>query len=114
MDGSHDEARGSDNEAYTEPSSVRDPHRQRGSGGVMALKNFNPATNYPDQVRWFDPLGPCGWCMKPATGKLMGPRNESYGAFCGPCAEKRLARARQEREVTTDYEKKKERPASDA
>ena len=68
----------------------------------MALKNFNPATDYPDQPRWFDALGTCR-CGKPATGKLMGPRNESYGASCKPCADKRLARAKQEREAVVAY-----------
>lgn len=61
-----------------------------------------------DEVRWFDALGACpGWgkpCGKPAHGKLMGPRNESYGAYCTPCANKRLEKARKEREA----EKKKD------
>ncbi len=63
------------------------------------LKGFNPATDYPDDVRWFDALGQCRKCPKPATGKLMGSRNESYGAYCKPCADKRLARAKQERDA---------------
>lgn len=50
-----------------------------------------------DDVRWFDALGTCR-CGKPATGKLMGSRNESYGAYCGKCAEKRLKAAQKERE----------------
>ena len=49
-----------------------------------------------DQVRWFDPVGKCP-CGKPGTGKLMGPRNESYGAYCGKCAERRLKKANDER-----------------
>jgi hypothetical protein len=53
---------------------------------------------FPDQVRWFDALGQCGGCTRPATGKLMGPRNESYGAYCRACADKRLAKAKKARE----------------
>lgn len=44
----------------------------------------------PDDVRWFDALGKCRECPKPATGKLMGSRNDSYGPYCQSCAEKRL------------------------
>lgn len=68
------------------------------------LKGFNPATTEPDPVRWFDGLGSCR-CGKPATGKLRGPRNESYGNYCRPCAEKRLKRAEQERAEADAYNK---------
>lgn len=51
-----------------------------------------------DQVRWFDRIGNCSGCGKPAHGKLMGSRNESYGAYCIRCAERRLAKAEKERE----------------
>lgn len=44
----------------------------------------------PDPVRWFNALGTCK-CGKPATGTLMGPRNESYGVSCSKCADKRIA-----------------------
>lgn len=47
----------------------------------------------PDPVRWFNALGTCNRCGKPAQGKLMGPRNESYGNYCTRCAEKRLIKA---------------------
>ena len=50
-----------------------------------------------DQVRWFEALGSCAGCGKPATGKLRGPQNESYGNYCAKCAEKRLIRAEHER-----------------
>lgn len=50
-----------------------------------------------DQVRWFEDLGRCV-CGKPATGVLRGPRNESYGTHCRPCAEKRIKKAERERE----------------
>jgi len=55
-------------------------------------------STHPDQVRWFDPLGQCRACRKAATGKLMGPSNESYGAYCASCANKRLVKAKAERE----------------
>lgn len=67
------------------------------------LTGFNPETDYPDQPHWFDALGSCR-CGKPATGKLMGPRNESYGQSCGSCADKRLKRAKQERDAVAEYE----------
>ena len=67
------------------------------------MKGFNPATQVPDQARWFDTLGNCR-CGKPGTGKLMGPRNESYGVSCWPCAKKRLKRAEQEREAMAAYQ----------
>lgn len=51
----------------------------------------------PDPVRWFDSLGTCK-CGKPAHGRLMGPRNESYGAACTKCAEARLKKASDARE----------------
>ena len=50
-----------------------------------------------DDVRWFDMLGYCRECNKPATGVLRGSRNDSYGPYCERCAAKRLARARKER-----------------
>lgn len=46
----------------------------------------------PDPVRWFNALGTCR-CGKPAHGRLMGPRNESYGPYCTACATKRLKKA---------------------
>lgn len=60
---------------------------------------YNPATTTADQVRWFDALGACANCRRPAHGKLMGPRNESYGAYCTKCANERLRRAEREREA---------------
>jgi len=56
---------------------------------------------YPDQVQWFDPLGACFNCGKPATGTLRGPRNESYGHACLQCAERRLNVAWKAREAET-------------
>lgn len=50
-----------------------------------------------DDVRWFDALGTCR-CGKPATGKLMGSRNQSFGPYCKPCADKRLKATAKERE----------------
>ena len=51
-----------------------------------------------DPVRWFDWLGSCSSCRKPATGALRGPGNESYGVYCGKCADRRLRKAEKERE----------------
>lgn len=56
----------------------------------------DPRYNEPDPVRWFDALGLCQ-CGKPAHGKLMGPRNESYGSYCTKCAEARLKKAAEAR-----------------
>jgi hypothetical protein len=55
-------------------------------------------TSMTDHVRWFDPLGACYSCRKPATGTLRGPRNESYGYACQRCADARIKRAEKERE----------------
>ena len=52
-----------------------------------------------DPVRWFEELGECAGrgCKRPAIGTLRGPRNESYGHYCRPCATRRLERARKAR-----------------
>ncbi len=42
------------------------------------------------ELRWFDKYPCCRMCGKQAHGVLMGSRNESYGAHCSRCAEKRL------------------------
>lgn len=46
-----------------------------------------------DPVRWFDSLGSCEMCGKPANGKLKGARNDNYGSYCTSCANKRLKKA---------------------
>lgn len=51
----------------------------------------------PDPVRWFNNLGRCQECPKPAVGSLRGPRNESYGIYCQKCADRRLVKAEAER-----------------
>lgn len=51
-----------------------------------------------DQVRWFEEFGNCSECLKPATGILRGPQNESYGKYCSKCAGRRLKNAKAERE----------------
>lgn len=53
--------------------------------------------NEPDDARWFDSLGGCFNCAKPANGKLMDSRNQSYGAYCAKCATARLEKAKKER-----------------
>jgi translation initiation factor 2 beta subunit (eIF-2beta)/eIF-5 len=41
-------------------------------------------------LRWFDKYPACRMCGKKAEGLLMSDRNESYGAHCQKCADKRL------------------------
>lgn len=50
-------------------------------------------------LRWFEPLGRCR-CGKPGTGILRGERNESYGAHCQKCADKRLKASKRVRAAT--------------
>lgn len=45
---------------------------------------------YLDTSRWFDSLGPCGVCGKPAHGIVRGMQNESMGRYCTKCGEKRV------------------------
>lgn len=52
--------------------------------------------NFSLEVRWFDATGTCR-CGKPAHGKLMGPRNESYGSACRTCATRALDAAEKHR-----------------
>ena len=49
-----------------------------------------------DQAQWFDGFGKCR-CGKQATGILRGTRNESYGAYCERCANKRIKAAEKAR-----------------
>ena len=65
----------------------------------MSLAKYNPATEAPDEVRWFDKTGTCKECAKPAIGVLRGPRNETYGPYCQTHADRRLATAKAEREA---------------
>ncbi len=51
------------------------------------------STTIPDDVRWFHQLGTCQSCGKQATGTLKGSHNQSLGASCKRCAEKRIAQA---------------------
>lgn len=60
---------------------------------------YDPRTEAPDEVRWFDKTGICKECQKPATGVLRGPRNESYGPYCQAHADRRLTAAKAEREA---------------
>lgn len=46
--------------------------------------------NETPDLRWFEEFGRCIICRKVAHGILRGVRNESYGAHCKRCAEKRL------------------------
>ena len=53
-----------------------------------------------DQAQWFDGFGKCR-CGKQATGILRGTRNESYGAYCKRCADKRIKAAEKARDDRT-------------
>lgn len=44
---------------------------------------------HPD-AQWFEPLGACCGCGKPATGILRGHRNDNRGPYCRRCAEKAI------------------------
>ena len=53
-------------------------------------------TYHPD-AQWFRALGSCCCCCgcgKPATGVLMGRRNDDRGPYTAKCAEKAIAAAR--------------------
>lgn len=52
-----------------------------------------------DSAQWFQSLGQCCGCSKPATGVLMGIMNERLGSYCPKCAEKRIKKARKERDA---------------
>ncbi len=56
--------------------------------------------NETPDLRWFeDTRRKCAMCGKPATGILRGTGNESYGAHCQKCADKRLAASKRAREA---------------
>lgn len=51
-------------------------------------------------LKWFDNKGfRCRHCGKHADGNLMSDRNESYGAHCQRCADRRLKDSKQVREM---------------
>ncbi len=50
-----------------------------------------------DAVRWLDRYPKCSECGKVAHGVLRGLRNDSYGAYCTRCADRRLKLAEKER-----------------
>lgn len=51
-----------------------------------------------DLVRWFNSIGACEKCGKPAHGWLMNAHNAPISAHCTKCAEARLNRATKARE----------------
>lgn len=53
------------------------------------------------RLRWFEAYPKCG-CGKVAHGILRGDGNESYGAHCHRCAEKRLKASEKERQRLAD------------
>lgn len=52
-----------------------------------------------DQAQWFQPFGTCAHpgCSKPATGTVMGTRNQNLGKYCEPHGSRRVIAARHER-----------------
>jgi hypothetical protein len=46
-----------------------------------------------DPARWFRALGACCKCARPAHGTLFDFRNDSMGAYCTTCANRRLREA---------------------
>jgi len=50
-------------------------------------------------LQWFNPHSECRMCGKRSNGILMSNRNESYGAHCNRCAEKRLKRSKEIRKM---------------
>ncbi len=58
---------------------------------------FNYLALHPD-AQWFRALGGCVGCGKPATGTLMGRRNDERGPYCAKCAERAIKAAQKTRE----------------
>lgn len=54
-----------------------------------------------DQAQWFDSLGKCAGCSKPATGRVMSTHNYKMGAYCEKCALLRIKIAKAERAKET-------------
>lgn len=52
-----------------------------------------------DDAQWFDAIGGCSSCGKPAHGIVMGRRNQRMGAYCRPCGDKRIKKAKAAREL---------------
>lgn len=50
-----------------------------------------------DQAQWFDSLGICIVCRKPATGQVMSMHNYKMGPHCEKCANLRIKIAKAER-----------------
>jgi hypothetical protein len=44
-------------------------------------------------AQWFDALGKCCDCPKPATGILRDHRNDNRGPYCRRCAERAIKAA---------------------
>jgi ferredoxin len=48
----------------------------------------------PPDTQWFDRLGACIGCGKPATGIIRDHHNDNRGPACARCAEKAIEQAR--------------------
>jgi hypothetical protein len=57
----------------------------------------------PDDAQWFQSLGPCVGCGKPATGFIMGYRNDKRGPACQRCADKAIKLAHKRGKMHPDW-----------
>jgi hypothetical protein len=60
-------------------------------------------TLLPVDAQWFEPLGPCVGCGKPATGIIRGHRNDNRGPACKRCAERAIKAAHKLGKIHPDY-----------
>jgi hypothetical protein len=58
---------------------------------------------YYDPASWFERTESKCRCGKRATGILRGVRNESFGPYCEPCANKRIKAAQRERQIAPPH-----------
>jgi hypothetical protein len=61
------------------------------------VKSFHP------DAQWFEPLGRCNGCDKPATGILRGYRNDNRGVYCQKCADAAIKAAHKLGKHEPDY-----------
>lgn len=58
----------------------------------------------PRDAQWYEPLGPCVGCGKPATGIIRGARNDNRGPACKRCAERAMRLAHRSGDFLPDKE----------
>ncbi len=57
----------------------------------------------PEDAQWFDSIGSCVGCGKPATGFIKGYRNDNRGTACERCANKAIKNAHKLGKVHPDW-----------